>query len=161
MEYVLDRIEAGFAVLAAPDGAQKVELPILGEWSVPINFTQRFTGWPGGFETAGRDAAAPRYADAGREYLYRKLLKDWDPLIERGVFCFAGEFGVWKMTPHDIVLDLFEDYLSLWKERNMGWALWNLRGSIGVLDSERSDVKYEDFRGHKLDRKMLDLLQRY
>ena len=147
--------------LASPDGAQKVELPILGEWSVPINFTQRFTGWPGGFETAGRDAAAPRYADAGREYLYRKLLKDWDPLIERGVFCFAGEFGVWKMTPHDIVLDIFEDYLALWKERNMGWALWNLRGSIGILDSERSDVEYEDYEGHKLDRKMLDLLQRY
>ena len=65
------------------------------------------------------------------------------------------------MTPHDIVLDIFEDYLYLWKERNMGWALWNLRGSIGVLDSELADVEYENFRGHKLDRKMLDLLQRY
>jgi endoglucanase len=54
-----------------------------------------------------------------------------------------------------------EDYLKLWKERNMGWALWNLRGGCGVLDSGRSDVEYEDFRGYKLDRKMLELLQRY
>jgi hypothetical protein len=30
-----------------------------------------------------------------------------------------------------------------------------------VLDSKRADVKYEDFRGHKLDREMLTLLQRY
>ena len=82
-------------------------------------------------------------------------------MIERGVFCFAGEFGVWKNTPHDMALDIIEDYLDLWKERNMGWALWNLRGTFGVLDSERADVEYEDYRGHKLDRKMLELLQRY
>ncbi len=43
----------------------------------------------------------------------------------------------------------------------MGWALWELRGGYGVLDSNRPDVEYEDFRGHKLDRKMLELLQRY
>lgn len=95
------------------------------------------------------------------DYLYRKLIKDWEPAIEKGVFCFAGEFGAWKMTPHHVVLDLFEDYLALWKERNMGWALWELRGGYGVLDSNRPDVEYEDFRGHKLDRKMLELLQRY
>ena len=65
------------------------------------------------------------------------------------------------MTPHRIVLDLLEDYLALWKERNMGWALWELRGGYGVLDSNRPDVEYEDFRGHKLDRKLLELLQRY
>jgi hypothetical protein len=32
---------------------------------------------------------------------------------------------------------------------------------MGILDSGRTDVKYEDYQGHKLDRKMLDLLQRY
>jgi endoglucanase len=37
--------------------------------------------------------------------------------------------------------------------------LWNLRGSFGVLDSQRTDVKYEDFRGSKLDREMLQVLQ--
>ena len=37
----------------------------------------------------------------------------------------------------------------------------NCRGSFGVLDSGRSDVQYEDFEGHKLDRKLLDRLQRY
>jgi hypothetical protein len=37
--------------------------------------------------------------------------------------------------------------------------LWNFRGSFGVLDSGRADVQYEDWRGHKLDRAMLRLLQ--
>jgi endoglucanase len=50
------------------------------------------------------------------------------------------------------------DLLSLWKEAGWGWALWNLRGSFGIVDSGRSDVNYENFEGHRLDRKMLDLL---
>jgi endoglucanase len=36
--------------------------------------------------------------------------------------------------------------------------MWNLRGTFGIVDSQRADVVYENFRGHKLDRKMLELL---
>jgi endoglucanase len=36
-----------------------------------------------------------------------------------------------------------------------------MSGSFGIMDSGRKDVAYEDFHGHKLDRKMLDILQRY
>jgi len=39
--------------------------------------------------------------------------------------------------------------------------MWNLRGAFGVLDSERQDVEYEDFKGHMLDRKMLELIRRF
>ena len=143
------------------DCKQRADIVFEDEWHAPVNFTQRFTEWADGFKAVGRKVPKTLYADPGRDYLYRKLIKDWEPAIEKGVFCFAGEFGAWKMTPHHIVLDLFEDYLALWKERNMGWALWELRGGYGVLDSNRPDVEYEDFRGHKLDRKLLELLQRY
>ena len=34
-------------------------------------------------------------------------------------------------------------------------------GDFGVLDSDRDDVEYEDFHGHKLDRRLLELLRRY
>jgi endoglucanase len=51
------------------------------------------------------------------------------------------------------------DLLSLWKEAGWGWALWNVYGSFGLVDSGRADVRYEDWRGHKLDREMLELLQ--
>jgi len=74
---------------------------------------------------------------------------------------FIGEFGVFCHTPHADTLRFLEDELSIWKERNWGWALWELRGPFGIFDSDRSDVEYESFRGMKLDRKMLELLQRY
>ena len=70
-----------------------------------------------------------------------------------------GECGVYKYTPHDVTCAFFEDLLSTLKEYNIGWALWQLRGVNGILDSERDDVIYEPYRGHKLDRKLLEILQ--
>ena len=76
-----------------------------------------------------------------------------------GVHC--GEFGCGNKTPHSVVLAWMEDLLSVLKERNIGWGMWNLSGVFGVMDSDRDDVEYENFLGHKLDRKMLNLLQKY
>lgn len=56
------------------------------------------------------------------------------------------------------MLRWMKDCLANWKRAGLGWALWNLRGDFGCLDSNRSDVQYEDYQGHKLDRKMLELL---
>ena len=50
------------------------------------------------------------------------------------------------------------DLLALWKDAGWGWSMWNLRGAFGIVDSERADVRYESFNGHKLDREMLELL---
>ena len=61
-------------------------------------------------------------------------------------------------TPHDVCLAWMSDLLSLWKETGWGWAMWNLRGSMGVLDSGRRDVVFEYIDGHSVDRKMLELL---
>ena len=57
--------------------------------------------------------------------------------------------------------DLLENNLRRWKEKGIGWAMWNFRGSMGILDSNRKDVEYENYQGLKLDRKMLELLQKY
>ena len=51
------------------------------------------------------------------------------------------------------------DLLALWQEAGWGWAMWNLRGAFGVVDSGRDDVKYDSFRGHKLDRELLELIR--
>jgi endoglucanase len=85
----------------------------------------------------------------------------WFLLEARGGRVMVGEFGAYRETPHDVVLRWMEDMLANWKDAGWGWALWEFRGSFGVLDSGRKDVEYEDFQGHKLDRKMLELLQRY
>ena len=76
-----------------------------------------------------------------------------------GVIC--GEFACSHYTPHDVALAWLEDLLSVLKDYNIGWAMWNLRGEFGVFDSNRADVDYEDYCGYKLDRKMMSILQKY
>ena len=51
--------------------------------------------------------------------------------------------------------------MTVLNEKKFGWAMWNLYGIFGIIDSERDDVVYEDFYGHKLDRKMLDIMQKH
>jgi len=93
-----------------------------------------------------------------REKLRAELIEKWKPLVASGVPVHVGEWGCYIKTPHDVALAWMRDLLALWREMGWGWAMWNLRGSFGILDSGRADVAYEDFRGHKLDRKMLELL---
>ena len=95
-----------------------------------------------------------------KDRLRRDQIEPWRKLQARGVGVHVGEWGAHNRTPHDVVLAWMKDYLDLWEEAGWGWALWNLRGSFGVLDSGRNDVTYEDFRGHKLDRAMLEVLNR-
>ena len=76
-----------------------------------------------------------------------------------GVHC--GEGGCHNRTPHDVVLRWMEDVLDILTSYNIGYALWNFKGSFGILNSGRDDVNYEDYKGHKLDRKMLDLMKKY
>jgi endoglucanase len=93
-----------------------------------------------------------------REKLRQELIVKWQPLTERGVPVHVGEWGCVPQTPHDVCLAWMTDLLALWKEAGWGWSMWNFRGGFGIVDSGRADVAYEDFHGHKLDRKMLDLL---
>lgn len=80
-------------------------------------------------------------------------------VYNRGIIC--NELGCFNKTPHDVVLAWYEDEMASLKERNIGYAVWNLSGKFGILDSEREDVDYVDHNGHKLDKKLLELLQRY
>jgi endoglucanase len=96
---------------------------------------------------------------ANKETLRRQRIEPWKNLEQKGVGIHIGEWGAYNKTPHPVVLAWMRDCLDLWKEAGWGWALWNFHGSFGVLDSGRADVQYEDFRGHKLDREMLRLLQ--
>jgi endoglucanase len=96
-----------------------------------------------------------------RHRLKREYIDKYRPLVDKGVQIHVGEWGVFNKTPHAVALAWIEDSLSLWKEAGWGFSMWNLRGSFGVMNSERQDVQYEDFKGNKLDRKMLELLRRY
>lgn len=94
-----------------------------------------------------------------RDRLRAELIDKWAPLTRLGVPVHVGEWGCYNRTPHGVALAWMRDLLSLWQEVGWGWALWNLRGSFGIVDSGRADVTYEDFHGHRLDRRMLELLR--
>lgn len=96
-----------------------------------------------------------------RQWLWDTQLQPWVAFSKKNVGVMVGEWGAYNQTPHDVVLRWMADCLQNYQQAGFGWALWNFRGSFGILDSSRGDVAYEDFHGHKLDRKMLELLQRY
>jgi aryl-phospho-beta-D-glucosidase BglC (GH1 family) len=82
----------------------------------------------------------------------------WIDLAKSGVGVHCGECGCWNKTPHDVFLAWFGDVLDILGENKIGFALWEFIGSFGVLDSGREDVNYVDWYGHKLDKKLLDLM---
>ena len=96
-----------------------------------------------------------------RSWLVRQRIEPWKKLQAQGVGVFVGEWGAYNKTPHPVALAWMEDSLRNWREAGWGWALWNFRGSFGILDSGRADITYEEFQGHKLDRAMLNLLRKY
>ena len=98
-------------------------------------------------------------AEWNRARLDNQIFQPWRELAAMGVPVHIGEFGAFNRTPHPVVMAWMGDFLALSKSAGWGWALWNFRGEFGVLDSQRTDVKYENFRGHQLDRQMLELLQ--
>lgn len=95
-----------------------------------------------------------------RERLRRTWLGPWQELQRQGVGVHVGEFAISDRMPHAVALAWLEDALSLWQEAGWGWAIWSLYGTLGFLDSERKDVSYDDWHGHRLDRAMLEVLRR-
>jgi endoglucanase len=132
----------------------------------PMSVSHYTAGWvpKDAFETFDTPTW-PLTGDNGKVWdkhaLKEKLIDPWKKLENLGIPVHVGEWGCYNKTPHTVCLGWMRDMLSLWKEAGWGYAMWNLRGEFGVLDSGRQDVKYESYRGHKLDRKMLELLREF
>ena len=90
-----------------------------------------------------------------------KYYEPWIALKNSGVGVHCGECGSWNKTPHNTFLRWFEDVLAVLTANGIGYALWEFIGDFGILNSGRMDVAYENWHGMKLDRKLLQLLQRY
>lgn len=87
----------------------------------------------------------------------------WKRLVESGIGVHMGETSGSHRLPHDVFLAWLKDVLDMCSEMGIGFALWDFIGAsnFGILDTKREDVVYEDWHGHKLDREMLTLLQKY
>jgi endoglucanase len=130
----------------------------------PIQVTHHQCEWVRGILSGSEPPPTwPLKSDNGKIIGDRqKLEKDfhsWAGLRAQGIPIHFGEMGCYKHTPPDVVLAWFNDTLDVIGELNSGWALWNFRGPFGVVDTERSATKFEDWHGHKLDRPLLTLLQ--
>lgn len=140
-------------IAIAKEGSRECVLPLAADWGKTN----------GVIPFAGTEAAVPFQVppvyDAAR--LWTEMIEPWQALQKQGVGVMVGEWGAYNRTPREVTLRWMEDCLKNWKQAGWGWALWNFRGSFGPLDSGRSDVTYEDFHGHKLDRAMMNLLQKY
>ena len=132
-------------------------LPFFQEWDLGRRRDLRFVG----FGKESPFVTADGIAYTGDTYLDEKTSMYWKPVLDAGQFVMVGEVGCCNKTPHDVALRWLENNLRRWKEKGIGWAMWNFRGSMGILDSNRKDVEYENYQGLKLDRKMLELLQKY
>lgn len=101
----------------------------------------------------------------GDRYFSREMLEEhyepWIEIVNQGTGVHCGELGCYNKTPHDVFLAWFSDTLDILTSSGIGYGMWEFAGSFGILDSDRSDVDYEDWYGHKLDRKLLDLLISY
>ncbi len=131
-----------------PMGISHYQAPWTFSWMKPQDVPP--PAWPGGWNT---DRRLWDRADLERHY------QPWLDLAKRGVGVHCGEGGAFNRTPHDVVLAWLGDVLDILRGGDIGWALWNFRGSMGILDSQRADVTYQDWHGHALDAKLLQLLR--
>ena len=56
------------------------------------------------------------------------------------------EFGVHNQTPHKVSVAFLTDLSAFFRQNNLGWALWNLTGSFGIMNSDRTDCTYESYQ---------------
>jgi hypothetical protein len=88
--------------------------------------------------------------------------KDYSDVVEiatqNNIPIMVQEFGVHNQTPHNVAVGFLTDLSAFFRDNKLGWALWNLTGSFGIMNSDRKDCTYESFQGYLLDRKMLDAL---
>jgi hypothetical protein len=98
-----------------------------------------------------------------RFYDLDHYLDDWKAIKSRGVRVMVGEFNQSNKTPHADALRYYEFLLKTFRDAGFDWASWDLDfpNGGGPFNSGRDDANYEDYRGYKLDREMLKLLQKY
>lgn len=145
-----DWMQLGEIGLRLPDGAELVQ-PLKEGWQekpAPLRLVPAEDGKPA--------RLGPAEENAG---VLETSLEPWLRFRKDGGRIMVGEWGCHNRTPHAVMLAWAADQLRLWKEHDVGWALWNLRGSFGPLDSGRNDVRYERDGGVLVDRAFLDLLR--
>ncbi len=119
-------------------------------WARPASMTWPLPTWP------LKDASGKVIAD--RETLAAEVAP-WKDLAKRGIPIHFGETGCNRYTPPKVYYAWLSDMLDVINDLKCGWAFWNFRGVAGPLDPDRPGTEYKNWHGHKLDFKMLNIIQ--
>jgi len=120
------------------------------EWARPDSMTWPYPTWP------EVDASGKVVAD---KQMVADRFRPWLEPAQHGVPIHFGEMGCNRYIPPKVVYAWFNDALDVIDSLHSGWALWNLRGPFGIVDTNREGTDYKDFHGHKLDHTLLKILQ--
>ncbi len=87
----------------------------------------------------------------------RRHYQPWKDVEAKGVEVHIGEFGCYNKLPNPVAMAWLKDLIQVFRENKWGYSLWNFRGDFGIIDHRRPDTKWEDYKGFKVDREMLEI----
>lgn len=93
-----------------------------------------------------------------REALIR-FYKPWIDVAQQGVKVHIGEFGCFNKTPNEVTLRWLSDLMSVYKELDWGYAMWNFSGAFGIVGHGRPGTVYTDMDGFPVDKALLDIMK--
>lgn len=87
------------------------------------------------------------------------LVKKLQDAESKEIPVMVQEFGVYNKTPHQVSIDYLNDVVKIFNNFNIGYTMWNMIGTMGIINSGRTDCSYEPYRGKSLDRQMVTIIQ--
>ncbi|MCF8224788.1 MAG: glycoside hydrolase family 5 protein [Bacteroidales bacterium] len=99
--------------------------------------------------------------NADWDSIYRQdHLEPWINFMnEHNIGIMVGEWGVYERAPREVTMEWMEYMLETWQEYDLGWAMWNFRGSFGVAENNRRDTEFTEVDGLMMDEEMLKILK--
>ncbi len=84
--------------------------------------------------------------------------RPWREVESKGATIHIGECGCHNKTANDVALRWLADLFGVLRDLGWGYALWEFRGTFGIVEHGRPGARYEMLHGYNVDRELLDLL---
>ena len=99
------------------------------------------------------------YMDGNPAVPLGDLTKKLEKARAENIAVMIQEYGVYNKTPYRVTTSYLKDIITVFNNNNIGYAMWNLIGTMGIINSDRTDCIYEPYRGKSIDRQMTTIIQ--
>ncbi|MBI5009130.1 MAG: cellulase family glycosylhydrolase [Bacteroidia bacterium] len=99
------------------------------------------------------------YMDGNPAVPLGDLVKKLEKARAENIPVMIQEYGVYNKTPYKVTTSYLKDIITVFNNNNIGFAMWNLIGTMGIINSDRKDCIYESYRGKLIDRQMTNIIQ--